>query len=323
MKKVVFLGGTSFSGSTFFHMVLANDPHGFAVGEAEWVFNPRKDNHVNLTCTCGEEPCSVWGKVRTKREDTIFETVFDNYPDVEFIVSSSKNPFWIAKQSAQLRKRGIDTRHLVIWKTPLEFAQSSHRRQKFYKWERSWLSYHRVFATLFPDWRAVKYSEVAKTDRENTLRDTCDYLGIPYFDGKVNYWDKTFHVLSGNTSARFHLYEKKDAENIVKNYDNERSQFYRSIYYRETKDDFVQTAVEGAIQAEPMFSAVEKMLITHSVSKNAKHNVVADDVTYPFHEVFARRTKDVLMRLKGRYTYRQELANSREQAVKMQHIPSQ
>src|SRR6266498_3705998 len=93
MKKVIFVGGTSFSGSTFFHLMLANDPKGFALGEIRSVFHPQRPDQINSVCGCGDPACTLWQQIRRNGENHVYETVFDLHPEVEFIVDSSKIPF--------------------------------------------------------------------------------------------------------------------------------------------------------------------------------------------------------------------------------------
>ena len=57
MKKVIFIGGTSYSGSTFFDMILANDPKGFSCGEVNALFNPYRPHHTDPLCGCGDINC--------------------------------------------------------------------------------------------------------------------------------------------------------------------------------------------------------------------------------------------------------------------------
>ena len=48
MKQVIFVGSTSYSGSTFFDMTLGNDPTGFSCGEVYAFFHPFRPHHRPL-----------------------------------------------------------------------------------------------------------------------------------------------------------------------------------------------------------------------------------------------------------------------------------
>lgn len=56
-KKVIFIGGTSYSDSTFLDMILANDPSGFSCGEVLALFHPTRSYHIDPLCGCGDRDC--------------------------------------------------------------------------------------------------------------------------------------------------------------------------------------------------------------------------------------------------------------------------
>lgn len=314
MKKVIFVGGTAYSGSTFFHMILANDPGGFATGEVQWVFNPRRTNHINMACTCTNESeeCWVWQTVRQNGEEALYDTIFEQFPRVNFVVTSSKGPFWIAKQNQLLEKKGIAYKNIVIWKTPLEFAQSANRRGMGAEWEKNWVNYYRLYASLIPQWRAVRYADIVQ-DKEATLKKVCAYLDIPYYDTKSKYWEREHHVLSGNSSARFHLYDDKEAKEVVNEYDKERLDYYRKIYYRQETDEEMITAVSQATQNDPYFSKIEEMLKKCDVAKPQLDDSAIRAVAYRPHSVALRRLKDQWLTRQGKKKYQQALVQLRRE----------
>jgi hypothetical protein len=95
MKTVIFVGGTSYSGSTLLDMILSNDPRGFSCGEVYAMFWPYSPRHVKPVCMCGTHNCGVWETARTRGEEHVYETIFQYYPETDFIVDSSKDVFWI------------------------------------------------------------------------------------------------------------------------------------------------------------------------------------------------------------------------------------
>lgn len=306
-KQVIFVGGTAYSGSTFFHMILANDPAGFACGEVQWVFNPRNDNHANLLCTCNNPDCQVWSTVRANGEENLYQTIFEQFPQTKLIVTSSKSPFWIMKQNELLKRQGIEPKNIVIWKTPLEFAQSANRRGQFDIWERSWVNYYRLYASLMSEWRAVKYANIVH-DADRTLQEVCQYLDIPYFAEKQNYWDKAHHVLSGNSSARLHLLKNEQAQELVEGYDKERIKFYRSIYYREAKEEHVLEAVAQAKKNNPYFDKVEAMLVANDVTNAEMDHKAVHSVTMNLPMVKMRLVKDTAVTMLGKIRYKEVLS---------------
>lgn len=266
-RKVIFVGGTSFSGSTFFQLTLANDPAGFACGEVHHLFRPTKERHLQRGCGCGDPDCQVWPNIKVNGEEHLYESIFEQHPGVEFILDASKNVGWIREQSERLTRQGIEAYQLVIWKTPLEFAQSLRKRDRIDDL-RHWPRYHKLFYTEFDDWRAVQYAQYVQ-EQASVLQATCAYLGIPYFDGKERFWEKTHHVLGGNLSSRIHLYDKGDEQfSDVQSravHGLSAAEKHRSVYYEKPTDPALQALVDELVAEFPETNQVEAMLQAYDV----------------------------------------------------------
>ncbi len=303
MKKVIFVGGTSFSGSTFFHMTLANDPKGFAVGEARWLFNPHRSYHVNRLCGCGDETCQVWPQVYRNGPDRLFESIFDQFPEVEFIVDSSKNPFWVAKQMEILQKKGIETENIIIWKTPLEYANSSKKRDRFQNWDKGWINYHRLYFSLIQNWKGVKYYDLV--NNKAILEKVCDYVGIPYFADKASYWDKTHHSFGGNISARFHLHERNVAqeEYLDNTHDKQRMNLYRKVYYTGVEDQDMQKLVEDKMKQSSYFEAIMNLLSAQDILREDAIQESLHNIQFLPSSVELRRIKYLFFNQVAKYRY--------------------
>ncbi len=270
-KKVIFVGGTAFSGSTFFHMTLANDPHGFACGEAHNFFRPTRPGHFSMKCSCGDPNCELWSTAKANGEKRIYETIFEMKPEVDFIVDSSKSPFWIDQQSRYLVSQGIDVRHVMIWKTPLEFAHSSRKRVHHQlDWEKAWVNFHRAYYSKIDDWFAVSYRDY--TSDVDVLAKICDRLEIPYFEDKVSYWEKDYHVIGGNPTARIHLYSESSdtfadvVDTTASDIGDEVKNVHKSIYYSGVDDEELASAVDARIAANPYLPLITDLLQTYDVA---------------------------------------------------------
>ncbi len=206
-RKVIFIGGTSYSGSTFLDMVLANSSDAFSCGEIAAYFYPYKKQHIHPECGCGDPACGLWEKVRQAGVSNIYQTIFDIYPEVKIIVDSSKNPLWIKKRSEEVKKLGIDVKNVLIWKSPEKFFESRLKRRREKGWQRAWVNYHRYYFSFVESWLSVPYQELIKNP--DALERICSRIGIPYFKDKEQYWNKKHHTLFGNTSAKIHLYDEE------------------------------------------------------------------------------------------------------------------
>jgi hypothetical protein len=268
--KVIFVAGTELSGSTFLNMVLANDPKAFACGEAAHYLLPTRPDHPHLRCACGDPDCRIWQQIKDRGADRAYETILDLFPEIGIIVDSSKNPFWISQQSERLAGEGIRTKRILIWKTPLEIAHSFNKRGHVELWERQWVNYHRLYASLVSDWRAVKYRRFVED--LDVLERACDYLEIPFFTEKKQYWEKVHHVIGGNHAAKIHLYaggsslyESSMARDASITEETAR-QVHRKVYYQNVADEQLQIQVAERVSRSAVIGEVLRMLEARDVS---------------------------------------------------------
>jgi hypothetical protein len=281
LEKVIFIGGTSYSGSTFFDMILSNDPAGFSCGEVDALFYPYRPNHINPFCGCGNSNCSVWSRVLKNGDKKLFHSIESLLPQIEFIVTSAKGPFWQKGQITILKKDKVCFKNILIWKDPYDFAYSYKRRGRS-NWDVDWINYHRLYFSSIKQWKAVNYR--ALTTNPDTLAKVCEYLGIENFSEKPYYWNKTHHTLFGNSSAKIHMYNKNDAtyrlfkdkllkesKGSVKKIEND----HQHIYYNCAIDEDLKTDVEERLLNNYYMKKIIRQLEKNDVS-NALNNY--DDI---------------------------------------------
>lgn len=299
--KVIFVGGTAYSGSTFFHLILANDPHGFACGELKPSIHPQRKDHVKRECSCYQPDCTIWPQVIANGEKRLYSSIFEIVPGVEYVVDSSKHPLWIHDQSKRLRAQGIDVSHVLIWKSPDEFGQSMKKRNKADIWVEEWLRYHRLYFSLIDDFVAVQYRKF--TQDRDVLVDTCKQLGLDWFEGKDEYWNKIHHSLGGNYSARIHLYDENKAQDFMSGgFDEDRMQRHRSIYYLESEDPEIQAAMNDRNNSS-QFREILDVLEAHDV---ASFDGKIDSTNVPrlsSQEVLLQRAKYMARIALGKYKF--------------------
>lgn len=309
MKKVIFIGGTSYSGSTFFDMILANDSKGFSCGEVHALFNPYRSHHINPRCGCGDMKCHLWKQVLRNGEKNLYNTIFNLFPEVEFIVDSSKDPYWIRIQTENLLRNNIEYKNILIWKSPLELAYSFKKRNQT-GWEKEWMNYHRLYLSAIIKWKALKYQELAK-DKE-ALEKACNYLEIPYFPGKEDYWQKTHHTLFGNHSAKIHLYPKDNM-----NYKRLRKSsvcspeedglsiknVHRSIYYKKVNNQALEKIVKQKVAGSKYFKGIMRLLNKHDISNEFDALVETSELQMPTFLFELKRVKSLFISLLMRYKY--------------------
>jgi len=274
-KKVIFIGGTSYSGSTLLDMILANDEKGFSLGEVKSYFYPTKKHHINPLCGCGNEDCNIPELINDIKLGNLYSKLFEKYPEIDFIIDSSKSPFWIYKQSKKLQKQGIDVKNVLIWKTPLELAKSFYKRGRGDIWKKKWIEYHKRYFSFIKNYKTVKYKDLVSDS--NVLKELCEYLQIPFFIGKYNYWEKTHHTFFGNKSAKMHLYKNYNNKDEVISkiqrsykFDNDENKQLGEIYYNQVNNpDFDIKVKKQIINDKDEFESIIKTLAenkTNSIS---------------------------------------------------------
>ncbi len=268
-KKVIFVGGTSYSGSTFLDMVLANSQDAFSCGEVNALFYPYRRHHLNPECGCGNPACNVWRIVKQGGVKQLYQTIFELYPEINIIVDSSKDPLWIRNRSKDLKEACIAVENVLIWKSPEEFFASRSKRGQSKGWQQEWINYHRYYFSLVDNWISLPYEQLART--ADTLEQLCGQLGIPYFEGKEEYWYKIHHTLFGNTSAKIHLYDKKSSNfrrcqnelNSTIEGGGSENITHKAVYYSSS------AASDEALKLRPITKKI-KSILTESSLSNAK-----------------------------------------------------
>jgi hypothetical protein len=280
-KKVIFIGGTAHSGSTFLDLMLASGGEGFSAGEVYALYYPYRPYQINPKCGCGDNSCDVWKKIKKTGVLNIYNEIFKNFPKVNFIVDSSKRPIWITKQSEIIRKMGFDVKNVLIYKTPLEYAMSRKKREKLEGWLNSWKNYHKLYFTLNDMWLTIKYSELA-SNSANVLENLCGEIGIDYFKGKEEYWNYSYHTLFGSNAAKRHLYSKntKKYKNWLLNIRVEKEHIqddnYRTIYRERIPDNDFKKRITRVINCDKEALSILNFLEKNRISPGNKKSFIPE-----------------------------------------------
>ena len=271
-RTVIFVGGTSYSGSTLLDMMLANDPAGLSCGEVHAIFYPFRPHHLQLE---GLSKSINWHAMKASGPENLYLNLFERFPETRFIVDSSKSPLWIFERSMELETMGIRTENILIWKSPSEFLASRRKRGRESGWQKEWINYHRYYFTLIRSWRSVRYRSLVG-DR-STLPALCASLGIPYFPSKEQYWNREQHTVFGNDTARIHLHDRSSSEfakardSLSSGIDLFHPTKHRTISYTPSSDEPTAKGREGrvgqilrALEERDVLNSIEK----HSVDEN-------------------------------------------------------
>jgi len=253
--KAVFIGSARFSGSTLLDLMLGNGERCFSTGEVKAYFRPRKRSHLSMDCSCGNPECGIWSEAKKKGEKELYDYLCDSQ-NSDTIIDSSKNIDWIKDQQKYTGRR-FDHKYVLVYKHPLNYLFSNYKRGYPIYSHRGllgnleillrngevtdierWGRYYSRFLSSF-DCVTVSFEDLTRRP-DDILSALCEEIGMKYFKGKKNFWEKQHHILYGNNSTRIHLYEK-DSELYEKhlairnrkknNKIKEDIKGYRTIYY--------------------------------------------------------------------------------------------
>lgn len=284
MKKVVFVAGAPYSGTTVLDLMLGNDPVGFSCGELADYLKPIKWFHAREMCGCGNSKCTFWKEVKTLKQASPYPAIFEKKPEVNFVVDSSKHPPWIARQAILLERQNIATRRVLIWKSPLEIAQSFAKRGLEDQWVKTWINYHKFFFSVSQEAHFVAYSDLIND--KSVLPRLCNALDISFFEGKELYWEKSHHVLGGNQSARVHLYDKDTNlfahSNSIIQKDTGRAVDHRAVKKDDAIDSGLKSRVDQQVLEQPEIRKILKFLEASRSESHCSLVVVPSDLKMPF-----------------------------------------
>ena len=198
-KQVIFITGTSYSGSTLLDMILSNDKNGFSLGEVNAFFRPYRKHHIEQI-KIEQKKESILYKALLNGEKNLYKTIFESDSKIKFIVDSSKDVFWINNQIGNLNKQGIDYKVVLIYKTPEDLAYSFYKRNLLNNWQNHFSKFYKKLFYYNYDLIFVKSDEIISDN--SSLEKLCNDLNIPYFLDKKDYWNTSHNTLFGNNRAR-------------------------------------------------------------------------------------------------------------------------
>jgi len=297
MEKVIFIGGTSYSGSTMLDMILANDPKGYSLGEINALFRPYRKHHFEEIERLKKD--DKWRKILKAGENELYKNLFRYFPEIDFFVDSSKNPLWINKHIKILVNKNIEVKNVCIFKTPVEIAYSFNKRGLSNQWERTWENYHRLYFALISDFKTVAYKDLVNND--TTLKKLCEYLEIPFFETKKNFWEKQHQTFFGNNRARIHT-NNLNSEGEEKLDLSKRKDEYRKIYYEEVHDkDFISSVIK-IMDRNNNLEKISSILENYNIlNENVDNNsLLTKSIVFNAYSIKLRKINEILSILKAK-----------------------
>jgi len=193
-KKIIFIAGTSYSGSTLIDLILSNSSNATSVGEIESIFNPVKIHHLKKIEEIKSD--ATWGPVLNKGANQLYQNLHDIL-DVEIIVDSSKNPAWIRYHIDRLPK-DVSCQVVLVFKSLPDLKHSYEKRGR-YNWAKIYKRYHNLFFNTISDFNRIEYKDIPL--RSNKFWTLLKRLDIDLDEERLEFWNQPRTNFFGNNNA--------------------------------------------------------------------------------------------------------------------------
>lgn len=223
-------------------LMIGNDERAFSLGEIHAWFRPFRSHHFNIICSCGREDCP-WRLLKTLKEREFYKRCFEIL-DVDVLVDSSKNLPWVIDNNIQSINDGIAVYNILLYKDPVSFLYSFWKRGIPMEKARDleFIRYYERFFTTNLSYIPLNYNRLI-AEPEATLKQLCDILNIPYFEGKERFWKKQHHHVFGSMGTRRQVGNKNAGIQRNEGYPQEFMSFIPGIEAENLKSEALQNVL--------------------------------------------------------------------------------
>jgi hypothetical protein len=219
-RVLIYILGTSFSGSSLLNSLFDAQPHTRGLGEAIHLLR-KPTNAWCSRCQCAVEACRLQHAIDPGR---FYESIADFYPDAKVFVNSSKSWKFCFEQMPP--PPGDYCVRLVLLSKSLEEFAHSYVRHNACTAERAfevWVRYHQNLlghlddqrnrtadsAASGPlarclaegDVRFLTYRELA-SETDSVMRSICGGFGVPFSDAyRSQLWESDTCTIGGNNAV--------------------------------------------------------------------------------------------------------------------------
>lgn len=201
MPTLVNVCGSGRSGTTMLDLMLGSSPNGFSCGEVYAWFRPWRTHHTRIVCSCKQNPCPVWEKIKGGPESCFHARVAESLK-CDFVVDSSKEPCWLVDSQKWAVESGLEVVNVLLWKEPVDLAYSFWKRgRSINSWWKHFVVYHTRLLALNLPFVSVCFSNLV-AEPEEQLRRLCEVIGMEYTAGQEEFWRYEHHHLFGSLGTR-------------------------------------------------------------------------------------------------------------------------
>ena len=253
-NTLINICSTARSGSTMLDLMLGNDLRAFSLGEVYAWFRPFRSHHFKIICSCGQDTCP-WEKMKILKESEFHKKCF-SILDIDILVDSSKNLSWVIDNNIWANKNGITVYNVLLFKQPISFFYSFWKRGiSIDSAKNSYIKYYKRFFQSGLEFIALDYNKLV-ANPAGVLKELCNLMEIPYFEGKERFWEKKHHHIFGSMGTRKQV---EQDESQIKKQEDYLEDFKKNISKIQSlidKDDNFQQLLSKLIAYEMSISNI-------------------------------------------------------------------
>ncbi len=262
-KRIIFIAGTSYSGSTLLDLIFSNNSKATSVGEIESIFNPVKKHHLTKIEEVKKD--SVWAPIYNSGVAELYQNLHELL-GVELIVDSSKNPAWIRYHIDRM-PHDVSYNVVLVYKTLPDFKHSFEKRNRN-NWAKVYKNYHSLFFNIIDEFERIEFSSIPLQSKE--FLTLFDKLGLTYSNERMKFWDQKRTNFFGNNNANIAFYS--DSNNDA-----------RKLKYLSKTNNEVSSEIERILQDNRELKEIVSFLNGASGSKEApKSSLLMDSYIFRY-----------------------------------------
>ena len=281
-RSVVNILGLQRSGTSMLSSMLAHGEEVVACGEIGGWYRLARHRE-------GAEAPPGFGFAADTPAATFHRTAL-KHSGVHTIIDSSKSLEWALEVNKWYRDSDIDVYNVLIWKSPVHHAHSFWKRglrQSLSPRYYGWPFYHRRFLRSGAEFITVQYEELIGHPQQK-LKALCEHIGIPYFEGKEEFWNDEFTLLGSSPGVKKQM-ERGDSTLSIEPFHPDFEPVGRRVHQFARKDSRVQYVMDHLSRNE-----IDR---APSGLREGGHRYNASPIAAA-EQAFWRITKDALLRFR-------------------------
>jgi len=213
-KTIVHILSTPHSGSTLLDLILSSHSKTSSLGEFSQI--KKKTNSKQIICKlCGSD-CKYWSQLRKKPKKNKKPAYYHNEAfrifNTPFLIDSSKRIKWIKETiSPDINIKVIKlTRFGLATLLKKKKRTGSINKTHIKKWMQNSKQKDIFLSSLKPSQKlSIKYEDLCENPQK-IIKQCCDFIGIEYEEGMLDFWKTKHHIINGNSKpiCMVRLYHK-------------------------------------------------------------------------------------------------------------------